>query len=139
MNTLHWIGLIVAHVTYASNCSVVSSREREAGQRATHLSGVFVTGAESDHNINSPLPNDPEGILDSDIPIVPSPDNIHLFVIGSTAGRFSSFIPGWGHYNSPVLRSIDGAMASQHNREIYGGLLGLDAAELERLEASGVI
>ena len=37
----------------------------------------------------------------SDIPIVPSPDNIHLFVIGGTAGRFSSFIPGWGHYNNP--------------------------------------
>ena len=40
---------------------------------------------------------------------MPSPDNIHLFVIGGTAGRFSSFIPGWGHYNSPVLRSVDGA------------------------------
>lgn len=153
-------------------------------------STVFVIGAESNHNINSPLPNDPEGILDdvissmttvvhnnarasghctvalspehaqaiakhawtrhdvrcylqmyatnkfgrivhdhkygkaynrhlpkwyrrdldSDIPIVPSPDNIHLFVIGGTAGRFSSFIPGWGHYNSPVLRSVDGAV-----------------------------
>ena len=151
-------------------------------------STVFVIGAESNHNISSPLPNDPEGILDdvicslrtvvhnnarasghctvalspehaqniaregwtrhdvrcylqmyatnkfgkivhnhkygkaynrhlpkyyrrdldSDIPIVPSPDNIHLFVIGGTAGRFSSFIPGWGHYNSPVLRAVDG-------------------------------
>jgi len=153
-------------------------------------STVFVIGAESNHNINSPLPNDPAGILDdvistmttvghnnarasghctvvlspehaqaiaahgwtrhdvrcylqmyatnkfgalahdhrygqvynrhlprwyrrnldSDIPIVPSPDNIHLFVVGGTAGRFSSFIPGWGHYNNPVLRAIDGAL-----------------------------
>jgi len=47
---------------------------------------------------------------DSRIPIVPSPDHIHLFVIGGTAGRFSAFIPGWGHMSSPVLRSIgDGA------------------------------
>ena len=165
-------------------------------------STVFVIGAESNDNINSPLPNDPEGILndvissmttvvhnnarasghctvalspehaqaiakhgwirhdvrcylqmyatnkfgrivhdhkygkaynrhlpkwyrrdlDSDIPIVPSPDNIHLFVIGGTAGRFSSFIPGWGHYNNPVLRSIDGAMperrAGLHRRHL---------------------
>src|SRR6185312_12861794 len=33
---------------------------------------------------------------DSRIPIVPSPDHIHLFVIGGAAGRFSAFIPGWG-------------------------------------------
>lgn len=46
---------------------------------------------------------------DSRIPIVPSPDHIHLFVAGGTAGRFSAFIPGWGHMSSPVLRGIDGA------------------------------
>ena len=43
---------------------------------------------------------------DSRIPIVESPDRIHLFVIGGHAGRFSAFIPGWGHMNTPVLRSI---------------------------------
>jgi len=46
--------------------------------------------------------------LDSRIPIVPSPDHIHLFIIGGTAGRFSAFIPGWGHMSSPVLRGIEG-------------------------------
>ena len=46
--------------------------------------------------------------LDSEIPIVPSADNIHLFVAGGEAGRFSAFIPGWGHMTSPVLRAIDG-------------------------------
>ena len=45
---------------------------------------------------------------DSRIPIVPSSDNIHLFVIGGEAGRFSAFIPGWGHMSSPVLREIEG-------------------------------
>ncbi|MGD9615830.1 MAG: hypothetical protein AB7H90_04975 [Alphaproteobacteria bacterium] len=45
---------------------------------------------------------------DSRIPIVPSPDHIHLFVIGGAAGRFSAFIPGWGHMTAPVLRSIGG-------------------------------
>jgi len=39
-------------------------------------------------------------------PIVPGPDNIHLFVAGGEAGRFSAFIPGWGHMSSPVLRAI---------------------------------
>lgn len=46
--------------------------------------------------------------LDSRIPIVPEPDNIHLFVAGGEAGRFSAFIPGWGHMTNPVLRGIDG-------------------------------
>jgi hypothetical protein len=41
------------------------------------------------------------------IPVVPDPDHIHLFVIGGEAGRFSSFIPGWGHMSAPVLRSIE--------------------------------
>lgn len=49
---------------------------------------------------------------DARIPIVPSPDHIHLFVIGGAAGRFSAFIPGWGHMSAPVLRSIgDGGSA----------------------------
>lgn len=48
--------------------------------------------------------------LEARIPIVPSVDNIHLFVAGGEAGRFSAFIPGWGHMTSPVLRSIDGTM-----------------------------
>ncbi len=42
------------------------------------------------------------------IPVVPSPDNIHLFVAGADAGRFSAFLPGWGNMSAPVLRSIDG-------------------------------
>lgn len=46
---------------------------------------------------------------DSRIPIVPSADNIHLFIAGGEAGRFSAFIPGWGHMTNPVLRPIDGA------------------------------
>ncbi len=46
---------------------------------------------------------------DARTPIVPSPDNIHLFVAGGEAGRFSAFIPGWGHMSSPVLRGVGGA------------------------------
>ena len=42
------------------------------------------------------------------IPIVPSPGDIHLFVAGAEAGRFSAFLPGWGHMSAPVLRSLDG-------------------------------
>jgi hypothetical protein len=44
--------------------------------------------------------------LDSHIPIVPSLDNIHLFVAGGEAGRFSAFIPGWGHMSAPVIRPV---------------------------------
>jgi hypothetical protein len=43
---------------------------------------------------------------DSRIPIVESPDRIHLFAIGGNAGRFSAFIPGWGHMSTPVLKSV---------------------------------
>src|SRR5438128_8198227 len=50
---------------------------------------------------------------DSRIPIVPSPDHIHLFVIGGAAGRFSAFIPSWGHMSSPVLRSIEGSSGNR--------------------------
>ena len=59
------------------------------------------------YNRNLPkwLKRDP----DSHIPIVPSADNIHLFVMGGRAGRFSAFIPGWGHMSTPVLRAIDGS------------------------------
>jgi hypothetical protein len=45
---------------------------------------------------------------DDRIPIVPRPEDIHLFVAGGTEGRFSAFLPGWGHMTSPVLRAIDG-------------------------------
>ena len=42
------------------------------------------------------------------IPIVPTADDIHLFVAGGEAGRFSAFLPGWGHMTTPVLRAVDG-------------------------------
>ena len=42
------------------------------------------------------------------MPIVPTPEDIHLFVAGGTAGRFSAFLPGWGHMTAPVLRALDG-------------------------------
>lgn len=61
------------------------------------------------HVYNRNLPVWYKRELDSRIPIVPSPDQIHLFVAGGEAGRFSAFIPGWGHMSSPVLRGIDGA------------------------------
>ena len=69
-----------------------------------------------DHRYGRDLQPQPAALVqrepDSRIPIVPSPDHIHLFVIGGAAGRFSAFIPGWGHMSSPVLRSIDGAAAT---------------------------
>ncbi len=58
---------------------------------------------------------------DARIPIVPSPDNIHLFVAGGEAGRFSAFIPGWGHMTNPVLRAVDG-------REPQGGVVCQDGS-----------
>jgi hypothetical protein len=52
---------------------------------------------------------------------VPGPDNIHLFVLGGDAGRFSAFIPGWGHMNTPVLRPIDPAAARGESDGCAGG------------------
>ena len=43
---------------------------------------------------------------DARIPIVPSADDIHVIVAGGESGRFSAFIPGWGHMTAPVMRSI---------------------------------
>ena len=57
---------------------------------------------------------------DSWIPIVENPERIHLFIIGGHAGRFSAFIPGWGHMNNPVLRAIDGSSAPQADECIDG-------------------
>jgi hypothetical protein len=61
---------------------------------------------------------------DSRIPIVESPDRIHLFVVGGHAGRFSAFIPGWGHMSTPVLRPITGTTAISDDR-CAGGLCKL--------------
>jgi hypothetical protein len=58
---------------------------------------------------------------DSRIPIVESPERIHLFVVGGHAGRFSAFIPGWGHMNTPVLRSIAGTTALLDDNCADGG------------------
>lgn len=58
---------------------------------------------------------------DNRIPVVPGPDNIHLFVLGGDAGRFSAFIPGWGHMNTPVLRPVDPAAATGGHAGCAGG------------------
>jgi hypothetical protein len=58
---------------------------------------------------------------DARTPIVPSPDNIHLFVAGGEAGRFSAFIPGWGHMSTPVLRAIDGVAPATGNVQCIDG------------------
>lgn len=70
------------------------------------------------HNRNLPkwYKRDP----DSRIPIIPSPDNIHLFVIGGEAGRFSVFIPGWGHMSTPVLRAVDSIAAAPNETCVDG-------------------
>ena len=57
---------------------------------------------------NKALPKWYKREKDARIPIVERPDDIHLFVAGGAAGRFSAFIPGWGRMTSPVLRKIDG-------------------------------
>jgi hypothetical protein len=62
--------------------------------------------------------------LEARIPIVPGPDHLHLFVAGGRAGRFSAFIPGWGHMTAPVIRAIDG-VAPAGGRPGVGGSCAL--------------
>ena len=75
-----------------------------------HSGNKFVKHSRNDkygkvYNRNLPkwYKRDPE----SWIPIIESPERIHLFIIGGDAGRFSAFIPGWGHMSNPVLKPID--------------------------------
>jgi hypothetical protein len=62
---------------------------------------------------------------DTRIPIVHSPDHIHLFVMGGEAGRFSVLIPGWGHMSTPVLRAVEGSAAGDNGAECVGGACAL--------------
>lgn len=62
---------------------------------------------------------------DSRIPIVPGPDDIHLFVAGGEAGRFSAFLPGWGHMTIPVLRPVDDALLRNGGPVCEGGVCRL--------------
>ena len=59
------------------------------------------------------------------IPIIHSPENIHLFVMGGEAGRFSVLIPGWGHMSTPVLRAVEGSGAGDNGAECVGGTCAL--------------
>ncbi|BBX75707.1 hypothetical protein H7H78_00270 [Mycobacterium shinjukuense] len=52
------------------------------------------------------------------LPIVFTPDDIHVFVAGGVAGRFSAFLPGWSTATTPVLRAIDESAAGATNREL---------------------
>ncbi|ETW22554.1 hypothetical protein [Mycobacterium gastri] len=46
------------------------------------------------------------------VPIIFTPDDIHLFVAGGSAGRFSAFLPGWSTATTPVLRAIEDHVVS---------------------------
>ncbi|HEX5325289.1 MAG TPA: hypothetical protein VFW75_01345 [Acetobacteraceae bacterium] len=74
-----------------------------SGNRFEAISRDHRYGHVYNRNLPKWLKRDP----DSRIPIAPSADHIHLFVMGGEAGRFSAFIPGWGHMSTPVLRAID--------------------------------
>jgi hypothetical protein len=78
---------------------------------AFNLFSELTFGERYGHIYNRNLPRWYKREQSSRIPVVPDPDHIHLFVIGGEAGRFSAFIPGWGHMSSPVLRSIEGGGA----------------------------
>ena len=42
-------------------------------------------------------------------------DDIHLFVAGGAAGRFSAFLPGWSTATSPVLRAVEDTVDDVRN------------------------
>ncbi|KZS85305.1 hypothetical protein [Mycobacterium persicum] len=59
------------------------------------------------------------------VPIVFTPDDIHLLVAGGSAGRFSAFLPGWSTATTPVLRAVEddvvGSTASGRDLECSDG------------------
>jgi hypothetical protein len=74
-----------------------------AGNRFELISRKHRYGKVYNRNLPKWLKREP----DSHIPIVAGPENIHLFVVGGHAGRFSAFIPGWGLMSNPVLQPIN--------------------------------
>lgn len=59
------------------------------------------------------------------IPIVHSPDHIHLFVMGGEAGRFSVLIPGWGRMSTPIHRPVGDAVSAGSDADCLGGACAL--------------
>ena len=60
-------------------------------------------------------------------------------VVDPQAGELTMLAP-WIHFSeTPAHLERTGPAIGQHNRDVYGGLLGLDAAELDELEQTGVI
>lgn len=78
-------------------------------EHTTNTFGDITFGGRYGRIYNRNLPASYRREPDARIPIVPTPDDIHLFVAGSASGRFSAFLPGWGHMTTPVLRAVDGA------------------------------
>lgn len=73
------------------------------------------------HTYNRNLPKWYSRVAGQKVPIVFTPDDIHLFVAGGAAGRFSAFLPGWSTATTPVLRAIEGhagAAAKASGREL---------------------
>jgi hypothetical protein len=60
---------------------------------------------------------------ESRIPIVARPEDLHLFVAGGAAGRFSAFIPGWGgeSHAIPVVRAIGASAISRNAPSCHDG------------------
>lgn len=50
--------------------------------------------------------------LEAPAPIVETPENIHLFVVGGAAGRFSAVLPGWSTATVPVIKPVFPATAA---------------------------
>ena len=84
-------------------CIMIGDLWMNSGNPFSAISRDHRYGKVYNRNLPKWLKRDP----DSRIPIVPSADNIHLFIIGGHAGRFSAFIPGWGHMSTPVLRPVN--------------------------------
>src|ERR1700704_2990893 len=106
---------ICSAMSTIANNNAVSSGHCAVGIGPEHARTIAGEGwtRHGGRNYTHTLPRWYRRELDSPIPIVPSPDHIHLFVIGGTAGRFSAFIPGWGHMSSPVLRGVGGSGPSR--------------------------